>query len=45
MFFNLQLYFIVLQASHMKMYMGYDLNGKMHKNIDLCQWIYSCHDL
>jgi len=37
MFFNLQVYFSVLQASHMKIYQGYDLNGYMHKNIDLYQ--------
>ena len=27
MFFNLQVYLSVLQASHIKMYHGYDLNG------------------
>jgi hypothetical protein len=37
MFFNLQPYFNALQASHIKMYQGYDLNGQIHKNIDLYQ--------
>jgi len=36
-FFNLQVYFSVLQENHMKMYQGYDLNGQMHKNINLYQ--------